>query len=290
MAAGLIFSLAWLASSGPEMAITGSAPDLNVIREPSDPTILRGFKNTDGRTLSVQGLTAGQTTGVILCIGQSNDAGANYGQGSYSIVNTGKIDNLNLYDGAVYTAASPLLGGGGIETSWGIEAADLLVTAGWRQRVILANVSMSSTPVSDWLNTSPPGQHYHRIVAMNSRLNAKGLTPTVAFITIGESDAVAGTSQADMTSRLNSLVSIIRGFWPSVPIMMSKTSYYQGVTVAGITAAQQAVISGGTSIYLASTTDNYTAASRDVDDIHFNTSGMTSVATDFKNAVVANVP
>ncbi len=269
-----------------------SAADPNIIREPADPTIQRGFKNTDGRTLTVQGLTSGQTTGIIVTIGQSNGAGCNYGTGAYSIVNTGKIDNLNVYDGGIYTAASPILGGGGTGVSWGIEAADLLVTAGWRQRVILAPLDMSSTPAADWINTSPPGIHYHRIVAMASRLTAKGLTPTIVWITIGESDAVAGTTQGNMTSRLNSLVSIVRGFWPNVPILMSKTSYYQSVVVAAITDAQQAVIDGGTSIWLGSNTDAYTGTVtyRAADDIHFKAGGKTAVATDFKAATILRVP
>lgn len=290
MAAGLTSVLAWLAIFGCNVLISAAPPsDRNVIVEPADPTIARGFKNTDGRTLvAAQGVTAGETTGVVVAIAQSNGP-ANYGVGSYSIVNTGKVDNLNLYDGGIYTAASPMLGSGGTGTNWGIEAADLLVTAGWRQRVILASIAMSSTPIADWING---GIHRHRIEALSRRLSAKSLTPTVVWIVIGESDAVAGTTQADMNSRLNSLVSIVRSYWANVPILISKTSYYQGVVVSNITNAQQAVISGGTSIWLGSNTDSYsgTATYRAVDDIHWKSAGMTAVATDFKNATVANVP
>lgn len=272
-------------------AQAASKPDINQIIEPANTTILPGFKDVGGRTLSVQGVTAGETTGVIVAIGQSNGL-ANYGTGSYSATNASKIDQLNLYDGAIYRAASPMLGAGGTKTNWGIEAADLLISAGWRQRVILASVAMSSTPIADWINTTPPGIHYHRLVALKSRLSAKGLTPTVAWIVIGESDAVAGTTQATIESRLNSLVSSVRGFWPGIPILLSKTSYYEGTTYSAVTAAQQAVIDADANIWLGSNTDAYTgtATYRSADNIHFKSGGMTAVATDFKNATVANVP
>jgi lysophospholipase L1-like esterase len=291
-AAGLIFSLAWLAGYGCSLRNSASsAPDLNVIKEPSDPTILPGYKNKDGRTLSVQGVTSGETTGVIIAIGQSNGL-ANYGTGAYNPSNGSKIDQLNIYDGAIYRAASPMLGAGGVGVNWGIEAADLLITAGWRQRIILASVAISSTPISDWLNTSPPGQHYHRLVALKQRLAAKGLTPNVVWITIGESDGVAGTSELNMTSRLTTHVADIRALWPSVKILLSKTSYYQGTTYSAVTNAQQSIIDSDALVWLGSTTDTYsgTTTYRAADNIHFKAGGNTAVATDFKNATIANAP
>ena len=260
----------------------GSAPDPFVIIEPADPTIAPGYKAVAGRTLANYAAIGGSKRCNIVWFGQSN-SGANYASPGYVITHPTLIFNFNIYNGGLYTTSAPLLGGGGPPSlvTGGSTAgggnylnaiADTLIAGGTCDRVVLIPASISSTTVADWAT----GSQAQRIVATAARLSANGIPVSAICWTQGESDNVAGTSQASYTASLAIVIATIQAqaAFSGVPIFVSRTSYYLGTTSANVVNAQIAAVNG-TTVFALGNSDSLLAVDRR-DDIHFDASGITA--------------
>lgn len=240
------------------------------------------FTRVQGKTMSTPRIAAGESTGVIVVAGQSN--AANVVAAFTSPTNASKIDNFNIHDGGTYTAVEPLLGasgnlGGNIFT----RVADKLITAGVFARIILVPVAISGTTVAQWMSG---GAYNARLTIACRRLAAVGLTPNAFIWMQGESDA--GTSQANYTSRLASVIGTPRAIGFNAPWFIGKCTYIAGVVDANVQAAQVAA-ANGVDIFAGANTDSLTgtAVNRQGDNTHFTGAGAEAAADLWKTALDA---
>lgn len=269
------------------MAVVGnvSATDPMLDNDRAYITVTKGldlYANPAGKTQVSRFLSPDQNIGIFGTIGQSNITSV--APNAYTITNTGKVDNLNIYDGGVFTHADPPLGmtgptgvvGGGFGHMFG-RLADKMITDGWFDRVIGAHAGVGGSAVADWATGGPLN---HRLTVIAKRLLSLGRQPSAMLWQQGEGDH--GTSQANYTTRVQSVIDTLRSAGLTCPIFIAKTSYSAGATDSNVTAAQAAVVNHGAGVWAGADTDQFTSGSRIADNVHFSDAGMDSVATEWK--------
>lgn len=244
-----------------------------------------GYSNTSGRTLFADNIGDGAKTLVCLAAGQSNCA--NHVDTNYT-VSSGQVLNLNLYDGSLYLFADSCIGAGGTQGNWLGRLGDKLITAGTFARVIFIPISVGATSVQDWCAS---GQKlYHRLAAgLLRKRNLLGSIPSNVTSTNiwvqGESDAVAGTSQANYQARWADVLGMTRGLKDTSTWWMPCCSYTVSGNGSNATIrAAQAALRDGTNVLTGPDMDTITDR---YDDLHFNATGADSVATLWKNTFAA---
>ncbi len=205
-----------------------------------DPAAVR-VSSLTGRTQVSCALVGGQSTAVIILIGQSVTA-ANV-NAAYTVTQS-LNQQFNFQNGGCYSTADPLLGsnvsGGlfsGTNGSWGAELADKLITDAHYTRVILAPMAIGGTTIAQW-STSPL---LDSIAVMGRRLAAAGLTCSQIIWGQGESDH--GTSAPTYTAGLNTVISAFRSAGMNCPFLVNIETMLGGV-VDSTVAGAQAVMSG----------------------------------------------
>lgn len=262
---------------------------------PPDPFILTemptgpAYRDTNGKTVRSLVINPAVKTLVLITAGQSNWESTN--PTLYTPANSTVVDNFNIYDGAAYSIAGPLLGttssplGAG---NLGARVADLLITNGKFDRVILVPIAIGSTSVSDW----GTGNLKDRVGVAMRRLAARGITPATTGVTFsliwgqGENDTLAGTLQAAYTSSLNSFVSNAQAAGMSGRIFVTLESWNAGSTSSAVRAAQAAVVTG--SVFQGGDMDTLNATNRQADNTHLNDTGAAAMATLQYNAMHAS--
>jgi hypothetical protein len=215
-------------------------------------------KNPCSKVAISPAIAAGETTAVILTVGQSTVC--NNDDTGYSAVSS-KAQNFNVYDGGVYPIVDPLLGCQGFGGNWAGRLADKLITAGIFQRVIIAPVGIGGTFVAEWASG---GRFNQRILTAVARLNAIGLAPTMCLWMQGENDASASTTQSAYQTSLSSVISSARanGLPSSTPWFVSQTTYPSTTSSTAVRAAQAAIVDNSIKIYAGPDTDTLTGANR----------------------------
>lgn len=185
-----------------------------------------GTLTTTGYTTVSSAITPGETTLVVLVVGQSNSS--NYGQTRFD-PNMTKVNNLNPYDGLVYKARSPMLGAGHQVFSTHLNdgclwpyVGKLLVDNAVFQRVIFCPVGIGSAASWDW---APSGKYFHRALIGWKRIQDLGydtnVNVTMAVFwcegvedSIEMIDGVAGVTAANFKQNFQDFKSamIARGF------------------------------------------------------------------------------
>lgn len=225
---------------------------------------------SNGKVRQNPRLIAGERTGVFILAGQSLAAGSV--QQLYTPTNIDKIGNINIYDGAMYAAADPLLGHGlSIVSSanWGCvftRVADLLISNGVFDRVILIPVAYGATTVAQW------DSDLHKLIIVGYR-RAKALgIPAISGILWqqGESDSATATQASYSASWLSMKAKVAAEF--SAPWFVAKSTYIPGgSTNAGIRAACAGFVDNAT-VYAGPDTDVLGSGNR-YDDQHWNATG-----------------
>lgn len=263
-----------------------SAPDPFVLSDS-----FTGFSNkqTAGLAPRFPVINPAQKTLVLLTGGQS--LGANVTPTLYTPTNTGVIHQLNIYDGAFYNIAGPVLGATyntGLALGPGnifARYADRLVTGGKFDQVLLACTNVGSTTAEMWAT----GVHSDRLRVAMGRLAERGIVPGMTGVTfgcvfdIGEDDLALGTSQASMTASLLTVDSILRttGF-------NGRTFFPQesglGQTSNNVRSAQSAVVNGTTRFF----GGDWDAVSNRQDGVHWNDTGAAGVAVVLDTATASS--
>jgi hypothetical protein len=268
-------------------------------------------KDTTAKTLSSQTVNTSVANLILIVAGQSNIDNMNYAT-AYTVSNPSALDNLNIYDGAIYKAVTPLVGtsatgsGQANYAHAGLIVADALVTAGKFARVILVPVAIGSSSVADWgggtanAGDFAAGTFVSRIPVALARMTQRGITCGSTNVTCaviwgqGEGDTFYSTSQANYVASFNNMVTNAAnagfvGRW-----FVAKQTYYNSATDATIQAAQTAnatsgVINNSAGIYLGANSDalvgnvcNGSNACRE-DVTHFSYNGTVAYATDATN-------
>lgn len=238
---------------------------------------------------------------VLISSGQSNMT--SIATSSYTPTNGSVLDNLNIYDGAIYAAADPLIGCGWTRINGApylgtghpmLRLADSFVTAGLFDRVINVPLSPGGSIVA---NHEPGGPYGLLIPVAIRRLAALGITEATTNVRIvvlwgqGENDNTSGTSQSAYTASLNNVIAASRtegfnGLW-----FVAKQSWISGAAASAITNAQAAVVNHGANVWAGPDADALTgnncsaAACRVADNTHWSDAGSASYAAAWRTAM-----
>lgn len=256
---------------------------------------------TNGKTLAAQTINTGIKNLILITAGQSNSEALV--ASTYSPTNPTKLDNFNIYDGAIYTAVEPIVGAGcnvfgtgNIGHHFGLILADALVTAGKFDRVIVMPISFGGSSMADWST----GVLRDRFTVAFARLAQRGIVAgtNVTFAICwgqGEAETTLGTSQASYVSMWNSMWATIQAAGFTGRIFVAKETYLNGSTNAGVQSAQtvaspSGVINNGSGIYLGANSDaligsicNGANPCRQADNIHYTANGGIAYSTDATN-------
>lgn len=233
-----------------------------------------GYNTTTSRTAVLPALVAGQTTKVILAIGQSNIASTV--NAVYSPTHAAMIQNLNILDGRLYQWAEPMLGasqhsGGG---AWLGRFGDKKINAGFCARLIIIPIASDNTTVAQWND----GNMAWRITQALALVTKLGLTLSHILWMQGEADKVAGTTANAYTSALQAIVTTIRNAGFTCPFVVSQTSWISGATGSAVRTGQANAVSAPLNIVLGPDTDTLDGSKRH-DNTHFNATGADECAT-----------
>lgn len=226
---------------------------------------------------------------VLVVFGQSQLV--NVLPSAYVPTNASVIDHLNVFDGALYNIVGRLLGCG---TGIGIgniasRLADLLVTNGRFDRVIIATVAVGASLIADWTT----GIFSDRAIVAVRRLAARGITPATTGVTfacligLGESDGAAGTSAVAYTAGINAAIANLNAAGFSGRYFLTRETWLTGVTYPTIQNAQVALVNGST-IFSGGDWDSLDATNRQADNTHFSDVGGAAAALLTYNAMHAS--
>jgi hypothetical protein len=249
----------------------------------NDPYLLRDgivasadvlmYNFTAQRTKVSSALVGGQTTLVILAMGQSTIA--NYDDTLYTPASS-LVHNFNICGGNIYQAKDPLLGcTGWVGGCWLGRLGDKLISGGVCQRVILVPIAVGATEVARW---GTGGDLNHRIIVAKNRLAAAGLTPDCAIWHQGERDQTIGTNQATYAAGLAGVISTTRALYPNVPLFINQVSVTNYTAYSPVTAAQIAAVDHANKVWAGANSDSLLGANRQSDGTHWTATGSDAIA------------
>lgn len=258
------------------------------------------YKQTAGLARRSAVINPALKTLVLIVVGQSQ--GVNITPSTYVPVNTAKIDQFNIFDGELYQVNGAMLGCTFNEqpSSYGVgnvvaQLVDNLTT--YWDRVIVAPIGVGGSSIAQWGLpggdvADSSGTLYKRGPITLRRLAAKGITPATAGVTfaslmlIGESDNVAGTSQANFQLRAQGYMDAMTAAGFSGRFFFTQESWYQSATSATVRAGQAALVNG-TTVFSAGDLDTLNNTNR-FDTTHFNDTGRAAAASIIANAMHAS--
>lgn len=251
-----------------------------------------GYQDVSAKTLRTQTIDTSIRNLILLNYGCSNGAGI--APAGYVIANGSKLDNHNIYDGATYAAADPLLscntsnlGNGNVMTVLG----DKLITNGKFDRVILVPCAIGGSTTAMW---GAGGIHYNRINVAMLRLAARGIVPGLTNVTFalvhlcGENEH--GIAQADYIVNVVSNTAKIKSGAAAFSgrIFVNTQTILANVTDATIRAAQVALVDN-VNYFAGGDIDSLTGGTyRQADGTHLNAAGQAAAATLMYNAMHAS--
>lgn len=269
-----------------------SAPDPYPLPTTDEPLNLFNYVPVGKVPVQPQAIQVGESTAVWVALGQST--GACNTEGSSIYANDGhftptspKAQNFNVADGAIYPAATPLLGCQGFAGNWNARGTQKLIDAGLFQRPIVAPVGVGGTRIDQW---APPGILFGRVVTLKARLDSRGLVPTFITWMQGEADNSINTSQTSYAASGAALIAGIRALGWNCPIFISQTSFDGGTTDSNITAAQASLVNNPAGIYAGPNTDARLGATYRQNggaSPHLTAAGSDIIASDWVAAIGA---
>lgn len=210
-------------------------------------------------------------------------------QGFYTPTNSSKVDQINPMNGEMLVGVDPLVGPAVADASSNratsfLRMADQLVSAGKYQRVILIPAAVGGTTVAMWADTL-----HQFITDAYRRAAALGIPITGILWQLGETDNVAGTSQASYQASFNTLRAKIVAAGCTAPWVLAKSTYVPGgATSAAVRAAITALVDGVNT--LAGPDFDTLGSSNRYDDQHWNSTGNAAAAALWTSAVQATLP
>ncbi len=264
-----------------------------------DPYLLSAFQtavpfiSTNGLTVRSATINPVLKTLVYIAAGQSNRT--NNVPTTYIPSNATVIDNLNIYDGALYNIQGALLGSAWYpNTSTGVgnvlpRVADLFINSGMFNRVILVPIALPSTPAAAWSS----GVLSNRVAVAMARLAARGITPSTTGVTftfdwgLGETDGALGTTAPNFTSQTNAVFTAAIAAGYSGPFFVPTETWSSGTASPVIQGAQQAMWNG-TTIFNGGNLDSLNNSNRS-DTTNFNDTGSIAASILIFNAMSAQL-
>jgi hypothetical protein len=204
--------------------------------------------------------------------------------------NSTVVDQINIYDGAIYSVSGALLGATNDDLTHGSlppQVADKLITGGQFDRVILVGCAVSTTTAA----LHATGSLKDRIPVAMRRLSARGITPSTTGVTFaiwwGQGESDHGTSSASYQASLNTIRSnaVSAGF--SGRFFVCKQTILSGSTDATIQGAQTGLVDN-VNFWSGGDMDALTGANRQGDNTHWSDTGAPNAATAVYNAMHAS--
>lgn len=247
-----------------------------------------GFDDITGRTPINPNDIPRANLGVIVTVGQSQQD--NVAESLYTPTNINFMFNLCVQNGGMYRAVDPLLGSCGTGGNIQMRLGDKLISAGKYTCTIACPITVGGTTIDQWKSGNTPGICYSRISAIGARLASMGLAATVVLIRIGESDALAGTSQSAMTAGLADMIASLNAAGMTCKKLVGLASWIGGGLPAGSAAvrAAQAAVVDNVNVFQGFDGDTLDNTYRQ-SGVDFKAIGIEAVATGEKNIIIANV-
>jgi hypothetical protein len=206
----------------------------------------RPSQDVSAKTLSAGGQTI--NTGVKNCIfiAIAQSVRENIALSDYSFTNPNAVDDLSIYNSAIYKAVGPLTGattGSGPGIGNPLEPlGDAVVTSGKCARSILMSAGIAGTSIIDWSTGTLAG----RPAVIMARLKQRGIncgTTNIVCVVIlgdGETDSFNAMSTANFLSGLTSVVAAFNAAGFSGYFLSSQETccLNSGVAYAPIQTAQ----------------------------------------------------
>lgn len=232
---------------------------------------------------------------VIIVAGQSNLG--NPAPSAYSPTNGSSLFNFNIWDGAIYPAADPLVGCNSVKIgNPALRLADSIVTAALFDRVYLVPIAIGGTTVAQW--DSGPLNNFFKITFM--RLAQRGIVAgaNVTIVVIwgqGESDNLAGTSQANYTTGITDVINQTRQAGFTGSFYVAEQTWNSGTSSTAVQNSQLAIVNHPSGIYAGPVADALIgtcggSACRQADNTHFSDTGSASYAAAWLAALQAGKP
>jgi hypothetical protein len=217
-------------------------------------------------------------TAVLLTAGQSN--AANYGQ--MPIAPRDSVFNFNWFDGRCYRARDPLLGPDGNGGSVWTRLADLLVSRGEYEQVLIAPIAVGGSALRRWI---PGGDLHTRLVETQLRLERAGLRVTHVLWHQGERDAELDTPADEYTEQFGALVATLRELGIDAPVYPAVASACGGPGSESIRAAQRGLPLRFEGVRPGPDTDALADFTHRYDACHFSDAGLDAHAHLWLDAV-----
>lgn len=293
-------AIALLMITGPAAAQRGgfsayqTTPPESVRSDITDNNL--GYSSTFGKSIRNLTINPAAKTLVLLIDGQSNMTSV--APSAYSPTNGSAMDNFNIYDGAIYAVADPVLGpsynaalGPG---SIAGRLADVFINNAIFDQVIVVPIAIGGTSIAIH---SAGGALYERPCVAMRKLASRGIVPGMTGVTFaylwGQGESDHGTAQASYEAGFQQIVARLKGC-PGVATQFSGRVFINIETIlanttdATIQAAQAAVVDN-VSIFQGGNLDTLTGATnRQADGTHFTNTGLANAATLIYNAMRAS--
>lgn len=271
---------------------SGASSDPFILRENERPDGWnngKGYSDVNNRTMRSNSVDTAKKNLILITAGDSNMTSV--APSAYTATNATVIDNLNMYDGAIYAASEPLLsacyytafGPGGLT----LRIADTFVPV--FDRVICCPCAVGGSTSTMW---AAGGILYSRIGVVVKRLAARGITTQtlnctfVLIYQIGANDH--GITQAQFIANVRQTVAKAKDDGFSGKIFIPQYSRLNNATDATIRAAQTTLIDsvtyfdGGDIDAITATASNLQA-----DNTHLSSAGQAAVAAQYKTKMSA---
>lgn len=305
----LIVTLLSLVSPAHAQRSGAAAPDPYMLSEYTlvqSPVLWQsnhGYTDTNAKTYRFNALNTGVKNLVLIVAGQSNVAAE--APTAYTVTNSTAVDNFNIYDGGMYAYTDPPLGstwaylafsGSGSTCatlascgSVGGRVADIFINNAIFSRVIVVPVAVGGSNIAQWDTNGPL---FNRICVAMLRLASRGITPqtNVTFAILwGQGESDHGTSSAAYQAALNRIQAqaVACGF--SGRFFVNIQTWASGTVDATVQGAQSGIVDN-LKFWAGANADSLNATNRQADNIHFNDTGVSSLATLTYNAMHASGP
>ena len=218
---------------------------------------------------------------VLLALGQSNagnhgaeDEPPAAGDGPRIMVFTGR-GCLRLPD--------PLPGGTGLHRSIWAQLPAQLRSLGVEREVVVALLAVDATSIDDWTRAGSPLPR--RLRTLLDDLRAADLQPARVLWQQGESDARAGTTEADYRRGFEALRATLRGAGVTAPVLLAQSTLCRSGDASGVRAAVASLVAQHDDLLPGPDTDRLQGPYRP-SGCHFSRSGVEAAAALWARALV----
>lgn len=246
--------------------------------------------NTTGFTEVTCALVGGQSTAVVITMGQSTANNGVLGASPYTPTETNNHQYSLLHDKCYRTRGLGLTSSGTSQW-WQARLGDKLINTGAYQRVILVPLGYN-TNSRDLVADQTAPQMLNRIAVLMRRLISRGIPPTHIVFALGDGDCLESITGAQFTANINRALAMYRSFAGTRKYLINIQSYHPSCSAPAYGQIHDvqvaAVATFGANVVLGADADSITAALYREDGIHWSQTGSDTIAGMLRTIIAAN--